>query len=292
MNLLRFAVAASVMLLASSCHQKNKKIITEMALLENAPPPRIDRSSETVSNTDGKEEQRQSKKFEWDKKIVKHGTLNIEVDDYKKFNAFVHELITKWEAYVAAEQENSSDYKIENVLTIKVPVQFFDDAIQQLASQKEKLLTRQINSEDVTAEFLDTRARMEAKKKVRLRYLDMLKQAKNMEEILQVEKEVNAIQEQIEAGEGRVNYLSHAAAYSTIQLTFFQVLNAGVAYNENPGFGKRILLAFSGGLHWIAELMIILVTLWPLWLGVATGIFVIRKMIITARVSRSANTVK
>jgi hypothetical protein len=133
---------------------------------------------------------------------------------------------------------------------------------------------------------------MEAKKKVRLRYLDMLKQAKNMQEILQVEKEVNDIQEQIEAGEGRVNYLSHAAAYSTIQLTFFQVLNAGAVVNDNPGFGKRILLAFSDGLHWIGELMIIFVTLWPMWLAIAIGIFVVRKVITAARVSKGVNTVK
>ncbi len=68
------------------------------------------------------------------------------------------------EAYVAGETENSSDYKIENSMVIKIPVQYFDEAVQELSTQSGKLLVKQINTQDVTTEFIDTRARMEAKK--------------------------------------------------------------------------------------------------------------------------------
>lgn len=259
MNYLLSAIAASLMLLAVACQQDLKNEAPNIKQEANkeaeipAPP-----------NTD------------WDKKIIKTGTISIEVDDYKKYNTDIHQQLKKWQAYVGIEQENSSDYKIENSMNIKIPVQYFDDAMQQLSGQSCKLLIKQINAQDVTGEFLDTKARIEAKKRIRLRYLDMVQKAKNMEEVLQVEKEINAIQEQIEAGEGRINYLDHSATYSTIQLSFFQVLNAGAIDNE-PGFGKRFLLAMNDGLTWMSNILIAMVTIWPLWLGVILGIWVIKK---------------
>ena len=58
---------------------------------------------------------------------------------------------------------------------------------------------------------VDTRSRLEAKKQVRLRYLDFLKEAKNVEEILNVQSQINGIQEDIEAASGRLDYLNHAS---------------------------------------------------------------------------------
>jgi hypothetical protein len=51
---------------------------------------------------------------------------------------------------------------------------------------------------------VDTRSRMEAKKQMRDRYLELLKQARNMKEILEVQQVINSIQEDIESGSGRV----------------------------------------------------------------------------------------
>jgi hypothetical protein len=45
-----------------------------------------------------------------------------------------------------------------------------------------------------------------------------------MKEILQVQQEINSIQEQMESASGRINYLSHQSAYSTIHLQYFQYL--------------------------------------------------------------------
>ena len=63
-----------------------------------------------------------------------------------------------------------------------------------------------ISTEDVTGEVVDTRARMEAKKQMRDRYLALLKQARNMKEILEVQTEINTIQEDIESASGRVGF--------------------------------------------------------------------------------------
>lgn len=206
--------------------------------------------------------------IDWDKKIIRNANLSVEVKDYNHFNDLTREAVKKSGGYIANEEQSQSDYKLENVVTIKVPVAQFDDAVKALTSGPEKLVVKRITSEDVTGEVVDTKSRLEAKRQVRLRYLDLLKQAKNMDEILQVQNEINDIQENMESAAGRINYLTHAAAYSTIQLNFFQVLNAQAKdVEDKPGFGTKILTALSDGLGWVGELMVVVVSLWPLWIG-------------------------
>ncbi len=205
--------------------------------------------------------------IDWDKKIIKNATLVVEAKSQKTFNDFVHEQVKRTGGYVAEEEQTKSDYKIENMATIKVPVDQFDNLVKSLTSTKEEnIVTQKVTSQDVTGEVIDTRARTEAKRQIRLRYLDLLKQAKNMEDILKVQEEINNIQEEIEAGAGQVKYLTHAAAYSTVQLTFYEILNPSAEENRSPGFGTRVLNALGNGMDWLGELLVVLLTLWPLWL--------------------------
>lgn len=204
--------------------------------------------------------------IDWDKKIIKNATLTVEAKDHKTFNDFVHDQVKKTGGYVAEEEQNKSDYKIENIVTIKVPVDQFDNLVKSITTTKDdNMVTQKVTSQDVTGEVIDTRSRTEAKRQIRLRYLDLLKQAKNMEDVLKVQEEINNIQEEIEAGAGRVSYLTHAAAYSTIQLTFYQILNASDPEGLNPGFGQRVLNALRDGMDWVGEMLIVILNLWPLW---------------------------
>ena len=217
-------------------------------------------------------------KEDWDKKIIKTGNVTMEVKNYRSFNEMVHNDMKKLGGYVAQEEQNQTAYKIENAVTIKVPVDQFDNAMLLLTPDAEKVVDKKITSEDVTAEMVDTKSRMEAKKRVRDRYLDLLKQAKNMEEILQVQTEVNDIQENIEAAAGRINYLGHAAAFSTIHINYYQVLNVAPIIDPVPSYGLRLVESFKSGLHWFAELFIVLISLWPVWVGIVVAWFFVKKV--------------
>lgn len=221
----------------------------------NEAPPKQPGTSTASANVD------------WDKKIIKNATLTVEAKNHKSFNDFIHDQVKRSGGYVAQEEQNKSNYKIENIVTIKVPVDQFDNLVRSITSTKEdNVVSQKVTSQDVTGEVIDTRARTEAKRQIRLRYLEFLKQAKNMEDVLKVQDEINNIQLEIEAGAGRVNYLTHAAAYSTVQLTFYEILNATAEKEDKPGFGQRVLNALSNGMDWVGEMLVVILTLWPLWL--------------------------
>ena len=157
-----------------------------------------------------------------------------------------------------------------------MPVDQFDNAVNDLVKDVKEVNERQVNSQDVTSEYVDSKSRLEAKKQVRLRYLELLRQAKNMSEILEVQKEINEIQEEIEMVTGRINYLGHSSAMSTIHFTYFQELKPGID-NKEPGFIDKFKTAIVNGWYWIGEIVIAFAAIWPVLLFLAGIIYFFKR---------------
>ena len=215
--------------------------------------------------------------FDWDKKLIKNASVKMEVKDFKKSGESIRQTIRKSGGYISQEEQNLFPEKSETVMTIKVPVDRFEDLLNELSAQADKIVERKINTDDVTNDYVDTKSRLEAKKQMRLKYLDFLKQSKNMEEVLQVEREINSIQEAIEGASGRVGHLSREAAMSTISLSYYQPLAVAVPEDSDPSFFSRFSKAFSTGADWLKELFIGIISIWPIALILIGIIIFIRK---------------
>jgi Domain of unknown function (DUF4349) len=293
---MRYVQYTIILLLFLSCNRsENKKDKLQIVALNNIkkeeqmmladttapapPPPAVPLPGEPSQQKDQKQPSKPSaNKPDWDKKIIKTATLNVEVKDYKKFNQQVNNSANQFGGYIADEQQTETDYKIENTVTIKVPVDQFQPAVDFLTTGNGKINEKKITSEDVTTQYVDTKSRLEAKRQVRLRYLDLLKQAKNMEEVLQVQSEINDIQEEIESAAGHINYLSNAAAMSTIHFTFYEVINAS-AKDTGENFWEKVKEAFISGWKGASDVLIGFIYIWPLIFIVIGGVSLAKRML-------------
>jgi hypothetical protein len=227
--------------------------------------------------------------IDWDKKIIKTAHVTLELKDYNAYNSSLHNKLKGYGAYIAQEQQTESDDQIANNITIKVPVGKFDDLMNSLPGDGIKVLEKTISTQDVTGEVVDTKSRIEAKKEVRARYLELLKQAKNMEEILQVQNEINDIQVDIESATGRVNYLVHSSAYSTINLRYYQFLNGATSKDIEPGFLTNVSQAFKTGASVIANLILFFISIWPLVIATVFIIIYVKRLKLKKSISATAN---
>jgi hypothetical protein len=201
---------------------------------------------------------------DWDKKIIKTADVILELKDYPGYNQTIHKGLKAYGAYIATEDQSLTDDRNANNITIKVPVEQFENLMNSFSGDGIKVLQKKISSEDVTGQVVDTKSRLEAKKQMRDRYLELLKQARNMKEILEVQQVINSIQEDIESGSGRVSFLTHQSAYSTIHLQYFQYLNPDNRVTEPSGFFVKLKESFKDGLHVLSGLLLGLVSIWPL----------------------------
>lgn len=109
--------------------------------------------------------------------------------------------------------------RTDTEITIRVPAAQFDDALNGIAA-KGDVLTRNVQVEDVTEEYLDVTLRLKNARQVRERIAQLLADAKSVEESLEVERELNRLSGEIERLEGRLKFLRNRARYSTITVTF------------------------------------------------------------------------
>ncbi|MEO8174324.1 MAG: DUF4349 domain-containing protein [Sediminibacterium sp.] len=255
---------------------KNKTVAVGPELQKDEP------SADTTATASFTPQIKSTTHEDWDKKIIKTAEVTLELKDYGGYNQTIHKGLKAYGAYIATEDQSLTDDRNANNITIKVPVEQFENLMNFFSGDGVKVLQKKISSEDVTGEVVDTRSRIEAKKQMRDRYLELLKQARNMKEILEVQSEINAIQENIESASGRVGYLTHQSAYSTIHLQYFQYLNPDNKVKAPSGFLFSLRESFKDGLHILSGLLILLVSIWPLILGgIIIFVFVWKKRKLT-----------
>lgn len=212
---------------------------------------------------------------DWDKKIIKTASAKYEVKSFDQFYKEVRERVRKFGGYVAQEDNYQYEDRKEISLVIKVPVAQFEPMMNEMQGKDVKQIERSIKTEDVTGQVIDTKSRLEAKKEMRLKYLEFLRQSKNMEEVLQVQSEINSIQEEIEAATGRIQSLTKQAAYSTIHLSFYEPKDGFITPTpDNNSFFTKTGEAFSRGADLIKGLLLVIISIWPLIAAVLIGIFI------------------
>lgn len=198
--------------------------------------------------------------------IIKTANYRFQVENIDSATKKIKQIVHKRQGTIANMNLTSSSYEISNQLTIRVPAKSFEILLDELGTQSIYMDYKRISTEDVTEEFIDIEIRLKTKREVRDRYIDILKtKAKTVEDVLKAEEQIRIIQEEIEAKEGRLKYLTSKIAESTVNLEIYQKLE----YHEKPSefdepYVAKIKQGFSNGWSIVKGSLIVLINLWPL----------------------------
>lgn len=129
------------------------------------------------------------------RQIIRTARLEAEIPDFKAYAASLRNVIKSTKAWVESEEETHSDYRHQNVLEIRVPVENFEALINALDGMDAKWLEKKIDAEDITSQAVDIEGRIQAKTKIRERYLSLLSQARSMADILAIQERIDGITE-------------------------------------------------------------------------------------------------
>jgi chromosome segregation ATPase len=77
----------------------------------------------------------------------------------------------------------------------------------------------QIQGNDVSEEMVDLDARLKAKQATEARLLDLMKQAKEANDLIAIANRLDEVQSEIEQIKGRIQYLNNQVDYSTVTST-------------------------------------------------------------------------
>jgi len=206
-----------------------------------------------------------------DKKIIKTAYINIEVENIATSRKLIDTTIKAFNGYVVSENMQNTESQLSSNINIKVPALQFDKMLAKLASIAKKVDYQNIETQDVTEEYIDVETRLSNSRKVEQSYIKLLQRAKTIEDILKIEQKLGEIRTDIESTQGRLKYLNNQVSYSTINLNVYQALEYKFIAEKLPSFWERLKGSIISGWRGIVAFMLFLIKLWPLWLTVAAG---------------------
>lgn len=219
----------------------------------------------------------------FDRLVIKTADLSIEVENVRAAEAEIRTRAATLGGYIVQSQSNGSDEDLSMNLSFRVPVARFDEALGDVQGIAKKVYSSAVRGDDVTEEFVDLDSRRKTLTATRDRLLELLAQAKTVEETLQVNQTLNDYQAQIDQVEGRIKFLSQSAAMSTINVALAPV-PAIQSFVPDEGWqpatvaraALRDLLSFGQGL---ANIAIVLAIWSPIWGAlVLVGLFIARRL--------------
>ncbi len=181
--------------------------------------------------------------------LIKTATLNCEVAKYDEALAQIQKIAAQYGGYVVSSvtQVGDGDVKSGNV-TLRIDAKSFEAALQELKKLARKIEQESVQGNDVTEEFYDLTARLENKRKAEKRYQEILASAKNTKDILEVERALTNVREEIERMAGRKRYLEDQVALSTINVNLhepFPLVSSG-QYGFLAKMRRGVELGISG----------------------------------------------
>jgi len=261
-------------ILIVSCHQKQmdkasyaltdmeEEMIPITRQSPNSPPPPIDKI----------EKQEVIKK-----KIIKDGRLGLRVKELDNTKLRVDTLIRNYGGYYANESFNNTDWESSFNLKIRIPSANFEKFITEIETGDGEIEYKEIDARDVTDQFIDLETRLETKRNYLKRYNDLLKQAKSVKEILEIEEKIRGLEEEIESTTGRLKYLSDLVDYSTLDLTISK--RKDFKYNpvNRDKFSERLKQSLSKGWYGFVDFLLFIIKIWPFWIIVILILYFWRK---------------
>ena len=218
--------------------------------------------------------------------LLRQAHCRIEVENLDHELNRIQFLVSTNQGYVSDLNIENSYWRRDATFNLRVPSKHFQSTLDSIKSFAKKVEYQRISTQDVTEEYVDISSRLETKKEVRDRYIDILRnKAKTVEEILMAEEKIRHLQEEIESREGRLRYLRDRSSMSTITLELFQELDPKEEEEDKESWISQFIadagdsLGFGGQL--VRGIILGLMAIWPL--VIVFGLLIWRRKAIRAR---------
>lgn len=262
-----------------SCRDASADAYSDEKIMSIEMPPKedanyaVDSTAAAVEEPSSNDSESSLEKIE--PQIIKNGDLRFETSDLEKTYEIVQNAVKKNEGIIQNDNEGKDYETYFRTLTIRIPSKNFDSFIEEISTGVNYFDRKEISSNDVTEEYIDVVSRIKTKKALEERYLELLKKATKVSEMLEVERQLSEIREEIEAKEGRLKYIKNRVSMSTITLEIYKT--DAQKSGATVSFGSKIINAIKSGFNGISSFFIWLIGIWPFIVILVAIIYFIRK---------------
>jgi hypothetical protein len=155
-----------------------------------------------------------------EQKVIKTANLSITVDDVDKAAAQITNEAVLINGFIqnSSITENERGQRFANLI-LRVPVTSFETVVGKIKSLAKLVEREDINGQEVTQEYVDLQSALTHNQAVEAQYLELLKRAQKVEEIIAVREKLDQVQAEIENLKGRLRYMDNQTEMATIAVS-------------------------------------------------------------------------
>ncbi len=154
------------------------------------------------------------------RKLIRNAQLDLQVVNYEVALQRLTTFANEEKGFVATQSSSKlPNGKLQGTVVVKVVPENLDRFLEKARGLGE-LKNQTLGTEDVTKAYFDTDARLRNAKRMEERLLQMLdKNTGKVSDLLQVEKELGRVREQIEQMQGELKYYDALVQYATVTIS-------------------------------------------------------------------------
>lgn len=195
-----------------------------------------------------------------ERKLIRNGQIEIRVESVDSAEAALARIAGANNGYISnSSRSRFSGNALRATAQLRFPAPRFDAVLASVRTLG-TVESESVSTSDVTAEYIDITARLSTQKELEARLLELLeKRGGALADIIEIESKLAAVRSEIETMQGRLRYLEHQVAYSTLEISLVEPGALGT--NSTETFGGKMGEAFSDGLRGLVEVMAGLITI-------------------------------
>jgi hypothetical protein len=154
------------------------------------------------------------------RKLIRNATAELEVVSFDESVQKITAFAAEEKGYVATtNSEKQANGKLRGEIVVKVLPDNLDRFLGKLRGIGE-LKNQALTTEDVTKAYFDTESRLKNARMMEQRLIEILKtKSKDVADLLEVEKELGRVREQIETMQGELKFMDSQVSFATVTIT-------------------------------------------------------------------------
>lgn len=157
-------------------------------------------------------------------KIIYVMDASLKTDDVTQSVKAIEEKVSAIGGYIAESRRDNYNNQMTAYLSIRVPAAEFQSFKGELSGFG-TVMNEHLYTDDVSRQYFDVETRLRSWEAQEKRYLEILQQAKTVEEILRIEDSLANVRREMESLKGQLKYWDQRVDYSEIRLNITSAQN-------------------------------------------------------------------
>ncbi len=154
-----------------------------------------------------------------DRLIIKSGNFSIVSENVSQILEQLTKHVESINGFITQSQIRYPQQVPLATLAVRVPVEKFEDTRELIRQLAQRVINERVTGTDVTEEYVDHEARLRNLEASEKQFLEIMKRAQKIEDILQVQQQLERVRGQIETTKESLQYLERSAKLATLNIT-------------------------------------------------------------------------